>query len=355
MNDFHAFLEFSARKVIRLIVPVVGTMVVDAILTRVIENQEGPGTVSKSVVNTMGRNERGASMTEALAMAISFMLSIVIGTGLILVLYFAKLTKVILGWLVVGISIILSYSFRDVFLKIPRAMNFPVVVISMRILIFNLVVVGNFAIFGKGPRCVTQFFLVLISVLASLVFLEMPDWTIWFMLVILIVYDALVVLCPHGLLKMLIDETQQRGDPLPALVYSTAAFETSSDENDDDRSIQPQALNDNDDAVLTDSDLPHEYPMGDSMPDDGIKLGLGDFVFYGTLITRAARIGWDFVIICVMGIMLGLCLTLICLLVFQRPLPALPFSLTIGILYFAIGVVSFRDYLMCLRERLFLF
>ena len=77
---------------------------------------------------------------------------------------------------------------------------------------------------------------------------------------------------------------------------------------------------------------------------DGIKLGLGDFVFYGILITRAARIGWDITVLCIFAVILGLSLTLIVLAIFERPLPALPFSLVLGIIFFIIGTMTFRQF-----------
>ena len=85
---------------------------------------------------------------------------------------------------------------------------------------------------------------------------------------------------------------------------------------------------------------------------DGVRLGLGDFCFYGILITRAARLGWDLTILCIFAVILGLSLTLIILAWLQRPLPALPFSLVLGILFFCIGALTFRKFDLTLRNQM---
>jgi presenilin 1 len=93
----------------------------------------------------------------------------------------------------------------------------------------------------------------------------------------------------------------------------------------------------------------------DEDDDRGVRLGLGDFCFYGILVTRAARLGWDLVILCVFAVILGLALTLVVLAVLQRPLPALPFSLMLGVLCFIIGAMTFRPFALNARETCLMF
>jgi hypothetical protein len=57
----------------------------------------------------------------------------------------------------------------------------------------------------------------------TLVFLSLPDWTIDALLVLLVAYDAVVVLCPGGLLNILVKTSEERVDEQLALVYSSAA------------------------------------------------------------------------------------------------------------------------------------
>lgn len=68
--------------------------------------------------------------------------------------------------------------------------------------------------------------------------------------------------------------------------------------------------------------------------DRNVKLGLGDFVFYSVLVSVSARFGFMEVATSFSGVVAGLCLTFVILITHQRPLPALPISLTFGLIAF---------------------
>lgn len=77
-----------------------------------------------------------------------------------------------------------------------------------------------------------------------------------------------------------------------------------------------------------------------SLPDDdddeekGIKLGLGDFVFYSVLIGRAAVYGFIPIVCCYIAIVTGLCTTLFLLAALRKPLPALPIPIFLGMMFY---------------------
>lgn len=454
----HEFLEIYARRITAIGIPVIITLIIDSILTRVKEEKTGSATLNRNFADTMNTGTTSIPVSWAIYIAIFFIVAIIAVTAVLLLCYWYNCTKAIYVWMIIAVGLLLSYYVYLAVGTFPGLFNLSVDWITVAIFLLNLVIVGVMSIFWRAPAIVTQAFMIVISVLTSLVFLSLPDWTVWILLVLLIFYDATVVLCPMGLLNLILKKTEERGDALPALIYSSAAFiwkehdEEGGEENHEDDVYELEEnqefgeFEENDSESNSDSGsgsgdgakieedvktpinviaeeeesneldefaIPNQPPKEEQKPKEeekpenaenapnseekkrgmptnnqrrknrpvkpkqqanttknetsttkkvkkiskkeGVKLGLGDFIFYGILVTRAARIGWDICMLCILAVILGLSLTLVCLAIFERPLPALPFSLFLGIIFYIIGAMTFRPFSLNCRNDILVF
>ncbi|KAH9382094.1 hypothetical protein HPB48_022615 [Haemaphysalis longicornis] len=87
------------------------------------------------------------------------------------------------------------------------------------------------------------------------------------------------------------------------------------------------------------SRCPHHEPAGEPQADQGMKMGLGDFIFYSVLVGKASRYGTAATVItCYVFIIMGIFLTLTLLVLLQKPLPALPLSISLGMMAYFFSV-----------------
>lgn len=74
----------------------------------------------------------------------------------------------------------------------------------------------------------------------------------------------------------------------------------------------------------------------DHLKDNTIKLGLGDFIFYSLLVSKAVQYSFTTFVACFLVVLAGLGGTLILLAVYQHALPALPISIFLGVLFYVL-------------------
>jgi len=89
--------------------------------------------------------------------------------------------------------------------------------------------------------------------------------------------------------------------------------------------------------------------------DRGIKLGLGDFVFYSVLVGRAAMYDLMTVYACYLAIISGLGCTLILLSVCRRALPALPISIMLGVIFYFLTRLLMEPFIVGTATNLMMF
>ncbi|KAJ8309371.1 hypothetical protein KUTeg_014245 [Tegillarca granosa] len=356
-------LLYGAKHVIMLFVPVTLCMaVVVATVSSVTFYTKKTGYLIYTPFHDADKADAstGTKVWQSLANAGILLAVIAVMTIVLLVLYKYRCYKVIHGWLIAS-SLMLLFLFSYIYLGVVlQAYNVPMDYITVALLMWNFGVVGMICIHWKGPLLLQQAYLIVISALMSLIFIKyLPDWTTWVVLGVMVIWDLVAVLCPKGPLRVLVETAQERNEPIfPALIYSSTMVWSvvgMADNGATPRDNQIVTVGDNDedygfgeqrerprlrpDGLSTSSTesqrarnavavLGHgeEQESREQQPrqtqnrrsqqneedeeERGVKLGLGDFIFYG-----------------------GLCFTLLLLAIFRKALPALPISITFGLIF----------------------
>jgi presenilin 1 len=207
------------------------------------------------------------------------------------------------GWLIGSTTLTLGFFGGTLLYLVAVASNTPLDYGTLAFVMWNFALCGILAVFWRAPPIVNRAYLIAVSALMAVFFTFMPEWTTWSLLVAISLYDLAAVLLPYGPLRLLVEAAQQRQEHIPALLYNGMA--------------EPEQQGEEEDKEGT-----------------GVKLGLGDFVFYSVLLGRAALFDILTVFTCFVAILTGLFGTLILLSIFQKALPALPFSIALAMVFF---------------------
>ena len=89
---------------------------------------------------------------------------------------------------------------------------------------------------------------------------------------------------------------------------------------------------------------------GEDVEDNTIKLGLGDFIFYSVLVSKAAENGFASFVSCLLSILTGLGGTLVLLAVYHKALPALPISIFLAVIMFLLTISCMEPWIQDMWE-----
>lgn len=323
-----------------------------------------------SIYKTLQNDSTHMKIEKSLLNALIIICVICLLTFAIVFIVWIRCTAVFKGYVMLSSLTLYSVIGGSYYLQVITTLNIPYDAITYYFTLYNFTVVGLISIFYQHgiPKYVTQMYSVITSVLLVWQFSAMSEYLTWSLLLLVSIYDLWAVLSPIGPLRSLVQMIRSRKVSLAGLMYEATISTTSSSNSstsstnrllnqyngdisnsgnhvEDDLEmislIKADAVASTTEATLaTDSIVPVGKSKNRSrkekkkeMKDVSIKLGLGDFVFYSILVSRATLSdGLIAYTSCTLSIIIGLLITLFLLTLYKKSLPALPISIFLGII-----------------------
>ncbi|XP_020218794.1 presenilin-like protein At1g08700 [Cajanus cajan] len=399
-------LECVGVEIIGVMSPVSICMFLVVLLVYSLSSPDAAAATMRTVANFVyaeNPSDTAAQKLEgALLNALVFVILIAVVTFLLVLLYYYNCTSFLRHYTRFSAFFVLASMGGSILLSLLQRFSIPLDALTSLLLLLNFTVVGVLSVFSAAvPILLRQFYMVCLGIIVAAWFTKLPEWTTWALLVALALYDLVAVLAPGGPLKLLVDLASSRDEELPALVYEARptvsarnpaalgflvagvsdsessrielqvvsrdnVIRNSSSDNDDDDDGGDEENGGRGDEGERSPLVGGMSGVGEGEEEDdgvrrevlgerGIKLGLGDFVFYSVLVGRAAMYDLMTVYACYLAIISGLGCTLILLSVCRKALPALPISITLGVLFYFLTRLLMEPFIVGTATNLMMF
>ncbi|KAK1646032.1 hypothetical protein QYE76_063837 [Lolium multiflorum] len=411
-------LDSLGEDITRIVGPVSTCMLIVVLLVSILSSPSSPSPLT-AALNTASAAGAGDDLTSALITAGTFVVCVTAATFLMALLFYFRCTPCLRAYMGFSAIWVLLALGGQICLLLLSRLRLPLDAVSFALLLPNAVAALAVAAVSPAsvPIALHQAALLAIAVLTAFWFTLLPEWTTWALLVAMAVYDLGAVLIPGGPLRVLLELAMERNEEIPALIYEARPVDPRHGQNwrlwasrqppagDFDPTSTVEVLGTRSNSADLDPSLrqflvpnlssnpanaqarevlalpetrvdiaalrvPLIQPQpdrtredSDSHDEDGIglgssgaiKLGLGDFIFYSVLVGRAAMYDYMTVYACYLAIIGGLGVTLLLLAFFRKALPALPVSITLGVLFYVLTRTLLENFVMQCSTNLLMF
>ncbi|CEG67860.1 hypothetical protein RMATCC62417_04220 [Rhizopus microsporus] len=378
-------LRFYTNQIYRIIKPVVACIILSIFWVKVSFSKQSDYSPSRTTyVNistsstTSSSAAAGTSITSSFTNAAIIIGQIILVTIIIVFLFKKGWIKILIGFFMVVVLLLLGFMTYLLILNLVQVLLIPLDYVTMVFALWNFTVVGLVSIFWKGPLWLQQIYLTVMSSLMAFSLTGLEQWTTWILLGLLAIWDLIAVLCPFGPLRLLIESSKNQQREVPALLYSVnAVWMMMASPGEHFNQPLPSARNSREyqstghpitnsgqrmshDGFMQLHDESHgsilttvrstvttetENKDEEDVERNGLKLGLGDFVFYSVLVARAAMYDWITTVCCTIAVLTGLTATIFLLAIYKKALPALPISIAFGILFYFVAKTVLVPYI----------
>eukprot|EP01132_Coremiostelium_polycephalum_P006079 gene6079-7575_t len=333
-DDDEVGLEDFSQMIVTILIPVSITMMIVVWAVKTLDQTSDFSSGYNGfamVYNENPSDSSGSKLWTAVINSLIFVAAIIVTTVCFVILYKYKCLKVIYAWLFASVFLMLGSLGGYYFLMFLNVYGLAMDYVTYFFLLANFAAGGILSIFWYSPSWLNQAYLVVVSALTATSLSRLPNWTTFAILAAVAIYDIFAVLCPGGPLRVLVETAQERNETIPALIYNASydlveykTVEVTNDEGEVEKKVE---------IVKKKRSL---------------KLGLGDFIFYSLLMSRAAMFDMSVVFTCFIAIITGLFMTLLLLAIFKKALPALPISIAFGIIFYFLSSFFLYPYIVSL-------